>query len=64
MDILDNTIYQAHEWARMRIDLLTKEGNTDDAFSIVQEFSEWLDSKDEDQDVYSLEYIGEDSEYS
>ena len=64
MDILDRTIAEAHEWARMRIDLLTKKGNTDDAFSIVQEFSEWLDSKDEDQDVYSLEYIGEDSEYS
>jgi len=64
MDILDRTIYEAHEWARMRINSLTKEDRNDDAFSIVQEFNEWLDAKDEDHDVYSLEYIGEDSEFS
>ena len=64
MDILDRTISEAHEWARMRINSLTKDDRNDDAFSIVQEFNEWLDAKDEDHDVYSLEYIGEDSDFS
>jgi hypothetical protein len=31
--------------------------------SIHREFSEWFDPKAEDHDIYSLEYIGEGSEY-
>ena len=68
MDILDRTIAEAHEWARMRIATLThsnnKELNPSDEKCIREEFREWLDSTDEDHEVYSLEYIGEDSEFS
>ena len=67
MDILDRTIAEAHEWARMRIATLThssnKELNALDEKCIREEFREWLDSKDEEHDVFSLEYIGEGSEY-
>ena len=34
-----------------------------DAMSIHREFKEWLDTKSEDHDIFSLEFIGEGSEY-
>ncbi len=34
-----------------------------DAHAIVQEFEEWMDPNMDDHDVYSLEYIGDGSEY-
>ena len=33
----------------------------DDAYAIQKEFSEWLDPNIDDHDVFSLEYIGDDS---
>ncbi len=67
MDTLDKTLCEVHEWARMRIATLThssnKEINALDEKCIREEFREWLDSKDEEHDVFSLEYIGEGSEY-
>ena len=33
-----------------------------DAFALFSEFEEWYD-KDEDHDIFSLEYIGEGSKY-
>ena len=35
-----------------------------DAMSIHREFSEWFDPKVEDHDIFSLEFIGEGSEYA
>ena len=64
MDILDRTIYEAHEWARIRIDSLTKEDRNDDALCIAKEFNEWMDGKDEEHDIFSLEYIGDGSEFN
>ena len=71
MDILDRTISEAHGWAKERIHILCERGEVesipslkDDAFSIFKEFEEWYDENIEDHEVYSLEYIGEDSEFS
>ena len=35
----------------------------EDAFALFSEFEEWYD-KDEEHDIFSLEYIGEGSEYN
>ena len=60
---LEKTIQQSHEWAINRVHLLTNNKQEEDAYSIVQEFSEWINPKDEEHDIFSLEYIGEGSEY-
>tara|TARA_B100001250_G_scaffold222030_1_gene190418 strand:+ start:241 stop:411 length:171 start_codon:yes stop_codon:yes gene_type:complete len=54
-------VEDAHETARVRVVKLCDKGREDDAFSIVQEFREWYD--DDNHEIYSLAYIGEDSEY-
>ena len=67
METLENTLNQVHEWARMRIAILTHSGNKEinalDEKCIREEFEEWLDPNVEDHDVFSLEYIGEGSKY-
>ncbi len=67
MESLDKTLYEVHEWARMRIATLThssnKEINALDEKCIREEFKEWLDPDLEDHDVFSMEYIGEGSDY-
>ena len=67
METLENTLNQVHEWARMRIAILTHSGNKEinalDEKCIREEFKEWLDPNLEDHDVFSLEYIGEGSKY-
>ena len=63
MVTLQQTLRQTHDWALSRVETLTDEHSEEDAFSIVQEFSEWLDPENDNHDVYSLEYIGEGSEY-
>ena len=60
---LEKIIQQSHEWAIDRVHLLTNNKQEEDAYSIVQEFSEWIDPKDKEHDIFSLEYIGEGSEY-
>ena len=60
---LEKIIQQSHEWAIDRVHLLTNNKQEEDAYSIVQEFSEWINPKDEEHDIFSLEYIGEGSEY-
>ena len=64
---LDKTLYEVHEWARMRIATLTHSGNKKinalDEKCIREEFKEWLDPDLEDHDVFSMEYIGEGSDY-
>ncbi len=63
MEPLEQTLRQTHDWALNRVHELTDEQCEEDAFSIVQEFSEWLDPEGDDHDIYSLTYIGEGSEY-
>ena len=63
MQTLEQTLEQTHDWVIDRVDILTENELEEDAFSIVQEFSEWLDPDKEDHDICSLEYIGEDGEY-
>jgi hypothetical protein len=66
MDALNKSLTHTHDWAIDRITTLTEEGNHDqleDAFAIEREFDEWLNALDEEHKIYSLEYIGEGSEY-
>ena len=60
---LEKIIQQSHEWAIDRVHLLTDNKQEEDAYSIVQEFSEWINPKDVEHDIFSLEYIGEGSAY-
>ena len=63
---LEQTLRQTHDWAIERITILCDEGNHDqmeDAFAIEREFDDWLVSSCDNHDIYSLEYIGEGSEY-
>ena len=57
MATLDNTLSTTHTWVLNRVEKLTSERYEEDAYSIVQEFREWLDPDVDDHDIYSLEYI-------
>tara|TARA_B100001029_G_C14718385_1_gene263796 strand:- start:232 stop:426 length:195 start_codon:yes stop_codon:yes gene_type:complete len=63
MESLEQTLQHNHTWVLDRVEFLSKKNIHDDAFSIVQEFEEWLDPNLEDHDVFSMEYIGEGSKY-
>ena len=62
MQTLEQTLRESCDWAIRRVDFLTEEHKYDDAFSIVQEFEEWLPEDEEEHDIYSLEWLGEDSD--
>ena len=57
MGTLEQTLKQTHDWVIDRVEILTENQLEEDAFSIVQEFSEWLDPDKDDHDIFSLEYI-------
>ena len=70
MATLQQTLKEAHDWANSRISRLSisavdlKDPElVEDAYAIQCEFKEWLDPEGDDHDVYSLEYIGDGSEY-
>ena len=63
MDHLNKTLKRNHDWVLKRVHDLVDKEYEGDAYSLVQEFSEWLDPKKDDHEIYSLEYIGEGSEY-
>ena len=66
METLEQTLRHSHDWAVDRITFLCEEGNHDqleDAFAIEREFDEWLTDSHEEHKIYSLEYIGEGSDY-
>jgi len=63
MDHLNKTLKRNHDWVLKRVHDLVDEEYEGDAYSLVQEFSEWLDPKEDHHEIYSLEYIGEGSEY-
>ena len=63
METLQQTLKNTHEWTLKRVEFLSEKDMHDDAFCIVQEFSEWLDPDVDDHDVFSMEYIGTGSDY-
>ena len=63
METLQQTLSNTHDWTLKRVEFLSEKDMHDDAFCIVQEFSEWLDPDVDDHDVFSMEYIGTGSDY-
>ena len=70
MVTLQQTLKDAHDWANSRIHNLVVSAMdlknpelVEDADCIRREFDEWLDPNLEDHDVFSMEYIGEGSDY-
>ena len=65
METLEDTLTSIHDWAVDRIHTLCDIPTYDvvdtieDAHAIKAEFSEWLDPKIEDHEIYSLEYLGD-----
>ena len=65
MATLDSTVRLAHDWALDRINSMSKDVESiQDAYSILCEFEEWIEPDIESHEIFSLEYIGEDSEYN
>lgn len=63
METLIETLRINHDWAVDRIHTLcdrNEEPEYQNAYSIQQEFSEWLDPNIDEHDIFSLEYIGDD----
>ena len=70
MVTLQEILKEAHDWANSRISHLAisavdlKDPElVEDAEAIRREFEEWLDPEVDDHDIFSIEYIGEGSEY-
>ena len=63
MATLEQTLKLNHDWVLKRVHDLVDEEYEGDAYSLVQEFREWLDMEKDDHDIFSLEYIGDGSEY-
>ena len=70
METLQKTLRHTHDWALDRIEVLSSRSINDrdfdlyeDSNAIAQEFYEWVNPEIEDQEVISLEYIGEGSKY-
>jgi hypothetical protein len=67
MENLEETLKNSHDWALRRMNVLSEGSDVNkvnDAMSIHREFKEWFDPKSEDHDIFSLEFIGEGSEYA
>jgi hypothetical protein len=65
MVTLKQTVRNSTSWAKDRIHTICESDDSLDylnAYSVAQEFLEWLEP-DMQEDVYSLAYIGEGSEY-
>ena len=68
MATLKKTVNETYYWSINRMCELAARGNFQDVMnwdSIRQEFDEWITSynKDLEEEIISLAYIGEDSEY-
>ena len=67
METLEETLRFSRDWALKRMHVLSEGSDVNkvnDAMSIHREFNEWFDPKAEDHNIFSLEYIGEGSEYA
>ena len=61
MVTLKQTLMRTREWSIFRIEDVKPVA---DKNAIYKEFEEWIEMDDHlDRDIYSLAYIGEDSEY-
>ena len=70
METLEDTLIEINDWSRERIHILCENGkveettkSVDDAFAIFLEFEEWYDENVDDHKIFSMEYIGEGSEF-
>ncbi len=70
METFQKTLSNTHDWALDRIEVLSTKSIHDrdldlfqDSNAIAQEFYEWVNPEINDQEVISLEYIGEGSKY-
>ena len=69
MQTLEQTLEESCNWSRERIHVLCENGkveettkSVDDAFAIFSEFEEWYDENADDHEIFSLEWLGEDSD--
>ena len=60
MVTLKQTLLSTREWSIFRMKDVKPVA---DKNAIYKEFEEWIEMDDLDHDIYSLAYIGEDSEY-
>ena len=66
MATLKETLKQTHDWSLSRINELCSRDDFEEVVngdSIRQEFREWLSDDYKDQQIISLEYIGEGSKF-
>ena len=60
MVTLKQTLLRTREWSIERMETVKPIGDKD---AIYKEFEEWIEMDDPDHNIYSLEFIGEGSEY-
>ena len=61
---LQKILNDNHIWVTDRIHTLCQDDeNIEDAYALTREFDEWLNTSQDDHDIFSIEYIGEGSEY-
>ena len=66
MATLKESVNDTYDWSLYRINELCSRGDFEEVVngdSIRQEFNEWLSDNYEDQEIISLEYIGEGSKF-
>lgn len=59
IETIEETLYHVRDWAVGRIHELSNANEIEDAFSITKEFSEWLNSEENDEDIISIEYMSD-----
>ena len=60
MVTLKQTLLRTREWSIERMETVKPIGDKD---AIYKEFEEWIELDDPDHNIFSLEFIGEGSEY-
>jgi len=66
MATLKESVNDTYDWSLYRINQLCSRGDFEEVVngdSIRQEFDEWLSDNYKDQEIISLEYIGNGSDY-
>ena len=66
MATLKESVNDSYDWSLYRINEICSRGDFEEVVngdSIRQEFNEWLSDNYEDQEIISLEYIGEGSKF-
>ena len=67
MEDLEETLRSSRDWALKRMHILSEGSDVEkvnDAMAIHREFKEWFDQRYDEHDIFSLEYIGEGSDYA